>query len=117
MIMKPNEKILLSKIESALLNPNPRKQMVAVGTALSRIMENQTRDEVNSETTKYSNGIGFTGAHGEIGTSMAKFFERNGYLSPKQVAYWTRPIGKKNRPRILIYKNQLLQFALLKQSK
>lgn len=114
--MKPNE-ILLSKIESALLNPNPRKQMIAIGTALSRIMENQTRDEVQTESTRFANGIGFTGAHGKIGTSMAKFFERNGYLSPKQVAYWTRPTGKNNRPRILTYQKQLLQFALLKQSK
>jgi hypothetical protein len=111
--MKPNE-IILTQIESALLNPNPRKQMIAIGTALSRIMENQTREEVLTESTRNSNGIGFTGAHGKIGTSMAKFFERNKFLTPKQVAYWTRPTGKNNRPRILTYRNQLLQFALKK---
>ena len=112
--MKPQD-ILLQKIESVLLSPNKRTQMRAVGTALMRIMENQTNDEVNSQNTKYSNGIGFTGAHGRVGTSMAQFFSKTGFLTPKQVKYWTTPIGKKNRPRILIYKNQLLEFAKYKE--
>lgn len=114
--MKENEKILLSKIESALTNPNPKKRMIAIGTALSRIMENQTRDEVSHERTEVYNGIGFTGPHGKIGTSMAKFFQRNGYLSPKQVAYWEKPVGKSQNPRIFAYRKQLLQFALKKSA-
>lgn len=113
--MKTEDKVLIEKIEQVLLNPDKNKQMKAVGTALTRIMENQTSDEVQSETTKYSNGIGFTGAHGTIGTSMAQFFTRNGYLTPRQVSYWTTPVGKKRRPRIMIYKTQLLEFAKMKQ--
>jgi hypothetical protein len=113
--MNTQDKILLEQIEKVLLHPDTNKRMRAVGTALSRILQNQTSDEVSSETTRYSNGIGFTGAHGGIGTSMAQFYLRNGFLTPKQVQYWTKPIGKKNRPRILIYKNQLLEFAKFKQ--
>ncbi len=106
-----NNEQLLQKIETVLLSPNRKVQMNAVGTALMRITENQTLDEVRSQTTKYGNGIGFTGVHGKIGTSMANFYAKNGFLTPKQIQYWTTPIGKKNRPRILIYKNQLLEFA------
>lgn len=113
--MNTENQILLQKIEAVLLSPNKRVQMKAVGTALARIMENQTSDEVNSQYTKYSNGIGFTGAHGRIGTNMAQFFLKNGFLTPKQVQYWVKPIGTKNRPRIMIYKNQLLEFAKFKQ--
>lgn len=109
--MKVSANELLSQIESALLNSDRNLQMRAVGTALVRIMQNQTQDEVSSESTRYSNGIGFTGAHGQIGTSMAKFFLKNGYLSPRQVKYWVTPMGKLNRPRIMMYRNQLLQFA------
>ena len=114
--MNTEDKQLLQKIETVLLSPNRKVQMKAVGTALMRITENQTSDEIHSQSTKYGNGIGFTGAHGKIGTSMALFFAKNGFLTPKQIQYWTTPIGKKNRPRILIYKNQLLEFAKMKQN-
>jgi hypothetical protein len=109
-----SNQLLIEKIEKVLLSTNYQTQMRAVGTALLRIMENQTSDEVASQLTRYSNGIGFTGAHGTIGTSMAQFFAKNGFLTQKQVRYWVTPIGKKGRPRIMIYKNQLLEFAKMK---
>lgn len=109
--MKSQKQELLKKIEEVLLHPNQQKQMHAVGVALTRILQNQTSDEVATQCTRYHNGVGFTGAHGEIGTSMAQFYMKRGFLTPKQVKYWTEPMGKLNRPRILMYRNQLLKFA------
>jgi hypothetical protein len=43
-----------------------------------------------------------------MGTSMALFFERNGYLSPKQVAYW-RKVEATGNTRIGCYWRQLLE--------
>ena len=45
-----------------------------------------------------------------MGTSMAKFYERNGYLSAKQIAYWRKP-DRTGTPRIAIYARQLLLVA------
>ena len=109
--MTPSKKELLQRIEGALLHEDSRMQMKAVGTALVRIMQNQTEDEIQAGSTHHANGKGFTGAHAEIGTSMAQFFLRNGYLTPRQMKFWTDPMGKMDRPRILIYKKQLLEFA------
>lgn len=106
---------LIRDIEQAFETPNKRRQMILVGTALSRILENQTSDEVTYETTRHANGIGFTGAEGEIGTSMAKFYNSRGFLTPKQVAYWMKSSGKTGRPRILKYRRQLAEFADQKQ--
>lgn len=106
---------LIRTIEKAFETRNAKRQMRLVGTALSRLLENQTSDEVEMETTRDANGIGFTGAEGEIGTSMAKFYLNRGFLTPKQVAYWMKPSGKTGRPRILKYRGQLAEFAKRKQ--
>ena len=45
-----------------------------------------------------------------MGSSMAKFYQRNGYLSPKQIAYW-RAKDKRGGMRIAIYWRQLLDAA------
>jgi len=88
----------------ALLEKNDK----AVARALLRLTELQTFDEVQNEDTKYRNGRGFRPSHARMGTSMAKFFQRNGYLSPKQVSYW-RARDKNGNMRIGIYANQLLK--------
>lgn len=82
----------------------------AVCRALVVLNERQTHDEQTTEHTKHLNGRGFRPAHARMGTSMAKFFTRNGYLSPKQIAYWRRPM-KTGTPRIAIYWRQLLEVA------
>lgn len=82
----------------------------AVARALVALTARQTADEKISEETKYNNGRGFRPCHARMGTSMAEFFTRNGYLSPKQVAYWRSP-QKDGKPRIAIYANQLLEVA------
>ena len=82
----------------------------AVARALVALNKRQTSDEQRSQATRYHNCQGFMPMHARMGTSMAQFYERNGYLSPKQVAYWRRvtPSGK---ARIEKYVGQLLVIA------
>lgn len=82
----------------------------AVARALLALTARQTSDEQASEHTRYRNGRGFRPCHAHMGTSMAKFFQRNGYLSPKQIAYW-RATGRDGKSRIEIYAGQLLEVA------
>lgn len=82
----------------------------AIARALVVLNQRQTADEQATEDTKYQNGQGFRPCHARMGTSMAKFYERHGYLSPKQVAYWRKP-QKDGKMRIAIYAGQLLQVA------
>ena len=89
-----------------LLKNNDR----AVIRALIVLNERQTVDEQNSEETKYQNGRGFRPCHARMGTSMANFYLKNQYLSPKQIAYW-RQQQKDGKMRIEIYANQLLDAA------
>lgn len=88
----------------------------AVARALVVLTQRQTQDEQASENTKYLNGMGFRPCHARMGTSMAKFYERNGYLSPKQIAYWRKP-QKDGKTRIAIYAGQLLEVAQAKAAK
>lgn len=111
------KKELIQRIEKAFQTPDPRRRMKLVGTALLRLLENQTEDEVFSEETRELNGVGFSGVDGEIGTSMAKFYAKRGFLTPKQVAYWMKPYGKSRRPKILKYRKQLAEFAARKQER
>ena len=82
----------------------------AVGRALLVVNANQTRDEQATEATRYRNGMGFRPCHARMGTSMAQFFAHRGYLSPKQVAYWRKPMACGNM-RIAIYWSQLAEAA------
>lgn len=87
-----------------------RTNDTAVGRALVALNDRQTRDEQQDETTKHHNGMGFRPAHARMGTSMANFFQRAGFLTAKQVAYWRRPM-KDGRSRIEIYAGQLCKVA------
>lgn len=89
-----------------LLKVNDR----AVARAVFVLNERQTADEQNSEATKYHNGVGFTGADARMGTSMAKFYARSGFLTAKQIAYWRKP-NKNGVMRIAKYAGQLLEIA------
>lgn len=64
------------------------------GAALVRIFENQTRDEQVSESTNRFNGIGFTGSDAKFLTSLAKQYQRKGFISDKQDIYLRRKIVK-----------------------
>lgn len=87
----------------------------AIARALLVLKARQTEDEQRSESTRHQNGRGFRPCHARMGVSMAKFYERNGYLSPKQIAYW-RKEGKEGM-RISIYWRQLLEAAAEKAAK
>lgn len=82
----------------------------AIARALVALNARQTVDERISEHTKYDNGRGFRPCHARMGSSMAGFFQRQGYLSPKQIAYW-RAKMRDGKMRIEIYANQLLEVA------
>lgn len=94
-----------------LLRTNDR----AIARALVVLTERQTADEQRDEGTKYLNGKGFRPCHARMGTSMAKFFQRRGYLTPKQIAYWRMPM-KGGKMRIEIYAGQLLEVAQARQA-
>ena len=87
----------------------------AIGRALLVLNDRQTQDEQASENTRYLNGMGFRPCHARMGTSMAKFFKRNGYLSPKQIAYW-RATDRTGAMRIGIYWRQLAEAAEQKKA-
>lgn len=88
----------------------------AVARALVVLAARQTDDERRVQTTKHLNGRGFRPCHARMGTSMAEFYTRNGYLSPKQIAYW-RKQERTGKSRIAIYAGQLLEEAQQKQQK
>lgn len=93
-----------------LLDTNDR----AIERAVVAISARQTEDERRDEVTKYHNGKGWRPCHAAIGVSMAKYYERNQCLSPKQIAYWRTP-NDKGIPRIHIYAGQLLKIAMERQ--
>ena len=82
----------------------------AVARALLALNARQTADEQATKHTTHDNGRGFRPCHARMGTSMAQFYERNGYLSQKQIAYWRKP-DRTGTPRIAIYARQLLLVA------
>lgn len=88
----------------------------AVCRALVVLTERQTTDEKRDENTKYANGRGYRPCHARMGTSMSEFYLRAGFLSPKQIAYWRRPM-KGGKMRIEIYAGQLLEIAAEKAKK
>ena len=90
----------------ALLKSNDR----AIIRALIVLNDRQTSDEQSSEMTRYRNGRGFRPCHARMGTSMAQFYLRNSFLSPKQIAYWRKPM-RDGQMRIGIYAGQLLEIA------
>ena len=62
--------------------------------ALLRIYDNQTADEQMAESTNHENGIGFTGGDAHLLTRFAEWYKSHGWLSPKQMAWVFRKVGK-----------------------
>lgn len=93
----------------SLLETNDR----AIARALVVLNQRQTADEQVTEHTRHQNGRGFRPCHARMGTSMAKFFQRNEYLTAKQVAYW-RKRDRAGNMRIGIYWAQLIEAAAAK---
>jgi len=78
--------------------------------ALVALNERQTHDEQRDETTRYLNHQGFRPMHAKRGTSMARFYQRTGFLTPRQRAWW-RARTNSGKTRIEVYAHQLLQVA------
>lgn len=93
---------------------NPKTQKRAVEKAIFYLYKMQTTDEQDKLETRHHNGVGFNSADGFMGTSMGKFYSRRGYLTPKQISYWTRR-EKSGKMRIQKYSSQLLAEAKRKE--
>ena len=87
----------------------------AVARALVVLTDRQTPQEQANQTTVVANGEGFRPCHARMGTSMAEFYRKRGFLSKNQISYWRKPM-KDGKMRIEIYANQLLAVAKHKQS-
>jgi hypothetical protein len=83
---------------------------VAIGRALVALHKRQTDDEKLHQNTCKKNGRGFRPCDAFVGSSMAEFYQKNGYITSKQAAYWRKPM-KNGQMKIAIYANQLLVVA------
>jgi len=81
--------------------------------ALLKILENQTKDEVASESTHEHNGIGFTGADAEILTSFAKQYQKSGTLSPKQLDILLKKMPKYSAQIIKVSDSEKLEKLVI----
>jgi hypothetical protein len=100
----------MNKLSREYITQLLRTNDKAVCRALVVLHERQTADEQSDKATRWHNLQGFMPMHARMGSSMAQFYLRNGYLSTKQLAYWRRvtPSGK---ARIEKYVGQLLKVA------
>jgi hypothetical protein len=96
------------------INEQLRTNDRAVARALIVINNNQTFDEQACEQTTHHNGTGFTSFDAKMGTSMANFYVKYCYLSPRQLAYW-RKLDKNGNIRIGKYWRQLVDAANAKK--
>jgi len=55
-----------------------------VAKALVKLYDYQTASEQEAKETKFHNRVGFNGVDGRFLSSLAEFYKRNNYLSPKQ---------------------------------
>jgi hypothetical protein len=100
----------------ALLNRDDRQFVTnVVGRALKGLLDRQTREEANSNTTNEHNGIGFTGADGRSGVLTAKSYIKNGTLQDWQLDRWLKP-QKNGYARITKYWKQLDEIAQAKRA-
>lgn len=87
----------------------------AVGRALVHLKNRQTSDEREVQHTRHHNGRGFMPQHARMGTSMALWYEKTGFLTPKQIAYWRRT-DRRGIMRIALYWQQLVEEAQKKKA-
>jgi hypothetical protein len=100
----------MAQVTAELIRERLKSDDRWLARALVALNRRQTADEQRDETTKYHNLQGFTSGHARRGTSMARFYETRGFLTPKQLAWW-RQVTPSGRMRIEIYTQQLLKVA------
>lgn len=82
----------------------------AIGRALVALNKRQTQDEQVDKTTRVHNSMGFRPCDAYMGTALAEFYEKRGFLTAKQLA-WCRKPNSKGQIRIGCYATQLLKIA------
>ena len=80
--------------------------MNAIGRALVHLLNRQTTEEAQSNTTKNHNMRGFTPADARQGSIHAKYFIRHRQLTQWQIDYWLRP-NARGVPRLSKYWAQI----------
>jgi hypothetical protein len=83
--------------------------------ALLKIYSYQTAEEQQMETTSEYNNVGFNGADAEILSSIAKQFERKGWISSKQMVIVFKKIKKYSR-QIIEISDEVKLLELVKTS-
>jgi len=85
--------------------------------ALIKIYELQTTEEQSAGYTKIYNGVGFSGAHSEIMSSLAEQYLSKGWLSYKQMKIVHKIISKYTRQVIMISDMDKLTELVIKSRK
>jgi len=85
--------------------------------ALLKIYDFQTKEEQDAGYTHIYNGVGFSGAHAEIMSSLAEQLLRKGWLSPKQMKIVHKIISKYTRQVIMISDMEKLTAMVIKNRK
>src|ERR1035437_5082843 len=98
-----NDEELMMAVEKSIAT-NPK----AVEKAILAIYNRQTQDEKQERTTKYSNGIGFSGADVSLGGYLAGWLLSGKHLSGKFLS--------KGRLLAYKYRGQLFDIAKDKQA-
>ena len=107
------EKITKGDIKTFVKNQLGKSEKWAT-TALLRIYDYQTNEEQRAGYTKFYNGVGFSGADGEILSSFAQQLLTKGYLSPKQKTLVMRKMPKYWNQIISISNEELLKLQVAK---
>lgn len=105
-----NNIVTRESLKEMLNNPNPAYVQAVVGRALVVLLNRQTREESQTNTTKIINSIGFAGCDARSGSITAKYYMKHKSLLPWQVQQWTK-IGRSGYPRLCKYWKQLDEEA------
>ena len=78
---------------------------VMVGRSLVRLWKRQTPDEQDTMTAKNQNAKGFNAFDANFLSSLAKFYETNGWLTNKQMELARKKLKKYTGQLVLIANN------------
>lgn len=92
---------------------NDRTRATTIGRALVVLLERQTQDEKQSNTTKHHNMRGFQPCDARFGSIHAKTYIKHGKLLDFQIEFWMEPTVH-GYPRIAKYYRQLDEAAAAK---
>lgn len=93
-----------------LITRNDEVAVEAIGRALVHLLNRQTREEAQTNTTKIHNQRGFTPADARQGSIHAKCFIKHRTLAQWQVEYWLKP-NAKGTLRLAKYWRQIAEEA------